>query len=125
MTQSAISGFTLIELLIVIAVIGILAVVMMPAMVQARAKANDSAAATVARQVATTAAAVQISGNAYPSCSYSSSIAVITAGSQSESVKVGPLVTNVACTYNSGASSLDVTVSYSGGTRSSVTTTIE
>lgn len=118
-------GFTLIELLIVIAIIGVLSAVLIPNLLQAKAKANDTAAASIARKIATTAAAVQVNSNAWPSCTYTAPLAVLTAGTTTESVTVGGTITNIACTTNASTTSLDVTVTYSGGTQPTVTTTIE
>lgn len=55
-------GFTLIELLIVIAIIAILAAVLIPNVLNARKRAQDSAAQSYARQVATWLAAADTAG---------------------------------------------------------------
>lgn len=58
-------GFTLIELLIVIAIIGILSAVMIPNLLAARLRANDTAAAACAKQIAAGQEVVYIDTTAY------------------------------------------------------------
>lgn len=58
-------GFTLIEFLIVIAIIGILAAILIPNLLGARARAHDSTAASCAKQISTAQEVVFIDTDAY------------------------------------------------------------
>ena len=71
-------GFSLIELLIVVAIILIIAAIAIPNLLRARISANESAAASGTRTMATAQIQYQTS---YPSAGYASSVAALAGSS--------------------------------------------
>jgi len=107
-------GFTLIELLIVIAIIAILAAVLIPNVLNARKRANDQAAASYARQLATWLAAADTAGTVTPgvinSCTHE---ALRSEGAPSSYPKA---VSSCTLTYDSNTGRSTITVTSVNGT---------
>lgn len=106
-------GFTLIELLIVIAIIAILAAVLIPNLLQARKRANDTAATSYVRNVAT---AVEASRDA------STGVLDNTKAACTDFVASAPaVVTACQLTYKNANTDFDISATISNGTKGTAT----